>query len=181
MNVSLRKVLSFLLVLILVLSMLPGVMATDATTSEDFYYGRSALATMDNAQALLYAYDQIAIGMDAVQARITVRDGDAQLSPNELAMVLDVYLRDHPEVFWFGNRYGYSAGADGNVKHFVPTYAYTGETLAQMRQTMENQISIFTEGITKGMSDTTFVPETDAGICNRAQIVTFLFRYINNG
>ena len=34
-------------------------------------------------------------------------------------------------------------------------------------------------GITNGMSDVTFVPETEAGICNRAQIVTFLFRYIN--
>ena len=152
MNLSLRKVLSFLLVLILVLSMLPGVMATDATTSEDFYYGRSALATMANAQALLYAYDQIAVGMDAAQASITVREGDAQLSPDELAMVLDVYLRDHPEVFWFGNRYGYSTSG-GNVVRFVPTYSYTGETLAQMRQALENQVKIFTTGINKGMSD----------------------------
>jgi len=34
--------------------------------------------------------------------------------------------------------------------------------------------------ITNGMSDTTFVPETEAGICNRAQIVTFLYRYTFN-
>lgn len=152
MNLTLRKALTFLLALVLVLGMIPCSQAATEAKDNDFYYGRSALATMDNAQALLYAYDQLAIGIGAVQARITVRDGDTHLSPDELVMVLEVYLRDHPEVFWFGNRYGYSTSG-GNVVHFIPTYTYTGETLAQMRQTLNAQIQIFTAGINKGMSD----------------------------
>ena len=151
---KLRKLLSLLLALVLVLSCVPCMPVAANTADADFYYGRSALATMDNAEVLLYAYDQLVIGMDAVQARITVREGnDTFLSADELSMVLDAYLRDHPEVFWFDLSYGYSATSDGNVKIIIPTYSYTGDTLAQMRATLDQQIAVFTAGIRDTMTD----------------------------
>ena len=145
--------LSFLLVLVLTFSLLPCAPVAAAEVPEDFYYGRSAIAKLPNAASLLYAYDQIAAGMETTQARITVSNG-GPLTPEELSMVLDVYLRDHSEVFWFGNRYGYSTSpSDGNVKFIVPTYSYTGDTLAQMRATFDKQIAIFTADIRDTMTD----------------------------
>lgn len=154
MNLSLRKALSCLLALVLVLSLIPCTQAAATSADEDFYYGRSALAKLDNAESLLYAYDQIAAGIETAAAQISVRNGyKTHVSETEFEMVMDAYLRDHSEIFWFSGRYGYAKSSDGSVKFIVPTYAYTGATLTQMRATFDQQISVFTAGIRDTMTD----------------------------
>lgn len=153
MKRSLRKTLSILLVLVLVLGSMPATQAATVTDA-DFYYGRSAIAKLPNADSLLYAYDQIAAGIETTQAQITVRDGyNTHISETEFFMVMDAYLRDHSEVFWFTGKYAYARSGDGSVKFIVPTYLYTGEALAQMRAAFDRQIAVFTAGIRDTMTD----------------------------
>ena len=77
-----------------------GVCTSCGAEREVEYFGRKALAQMDNSAALLYAYDRIAEGVNSLAEEISVYDGTHLLSTDEIQTVLDVFDRDHTYPFW---------------------------------------------------------------------------------
>lgn len=115
------------LLLLLIISLFTSVAgySTIAVSSADEvtvdYYGRTALSTLDNSDALVYAYDQIVDCIENRREEALVTTGSYTLSVEELKTVYDAYRRDHPEHFWLGNSYNYAIMGDSVVK-IVPTY-----------------------------------------------------------
>ncbi len=145
------RLLVFVLSLILILGLLPvGVVAEDATF--DSYYCRSALATMPNSVALLYAYDQIVAGVEASLGEIKVYNDTDPITADEVRMVIDAYRRDHTEHFWFGNQYTMSYNST-SVLRVVPTYIMEGEALVQARLLFDAALESMVAGITDAMSE----------------------------
>ncbi len=116
------------------------------------YYGRSALAELTNADALLYAYDQIVKGINDSEAEINVYDGTNAITIQELNTVFDAYRRDHAEHFWLGNSYGISYSPE-TVLSLKPSYIMSGDALNTAKEAFENAISAMLDGITSSMSE----------------------------
>ncbi len=116
------------------------------------YYGRNALVNMENATALLYAYDQIVAGVDASEDSISVNDGVNTLSQVEFQTVLDVYRRDHAEHFWLGNASTITTMGD-NVVSYQPTYLMSGTELETAKIEFENAITLALTLIDESMSE----------------------------
>ena len=116
------------------------------------YYGRSALETLSNATALLYAYDAIAAGVEAAQDVIYVYNGTDPITQDELAMVYDAYRRDYAHHLWIGNTYsmGYTSVSVVNVS--MP-YLMSGEALTAARQAFDTAAAQMLQCINDEMSD----------------------------
>lgn len=121
--------------------------STEAAEVE--YYGRAALATLDNAEALLFAYDSIVSGVESCAESITLYDGVNALSEEELSTVLDAYRRDRTEHFWFGRSYSYSY-TSSTVVSLKPSYTMAGEELAAARVKFESAVKA-TVALTDGV------------------------------
>lgn len=132
------QLLGFMLALVLMLSLMP-IGASAETTQFDPYYCRSALGTLPNAKALVYAYDQIVSGVEASLSEIEIYNGTDPITADEVRTVIDAYRRDHTEHFWFGNSYSMSYNSSTVLK-VIPTYVMEGETLAQARQAFDAAI-----------------------------------------
>ena len=143
--------LVFLLSLILILGLLP-ISAYAEEELFDPYYCRSALATLSNSAALLYAYDQIVAGVEASLGEIKVYNDTDPITADEVRMVIDAYRRDHTEHFWFGNQYTMSYNAT-SVLRVVPTYVMEGEALVQARLLFDAALERMLSGITDVTSE----------------------------
>ena len=102
-----RRWISLFLCCALLLGFLPGIIpsAQAAPAVTVSYYGRDQLAGLNNAAALLYAYDQIVAGVESATEKITIYNGTNAISSAELKTVMHAYLRDHAEHFWMGGSY----------------------------------------------------------------------------
>ena len=69
------------------------------------YYGRSALAKLNNATALLYAYDQITAGVEVSAIDISVYDGITPISVDQISAAFYAMKCDRPDFFWLGSGY----------------------------------------------------------------------------
>ena len=116
------------------------------------YYGRYALSLEPNAEALLYAYDQIYKGVETSQEKIKVYDDEHPLTSDELYTVFDAYTRDHTEQFWVGNSYSYSYTST-TVIEFMPKYIMSGNQLATAKAKFENAVNSFLSELNGNMSD----------------------------
>ena len=67
-----------------------------------FRFGRSILAQMDNSEALLYAYDQLVYGCEALSARVDISHRTHQLNSEEATVVWEAVASDYPAFFWIG-------------------------------------------------------------------------------
>ena len=120
------------------------------------YYGREALAKMDNKDALLYAYDQIVAGVETCQEKIQIypAGGTPSVSIPELQMVMDAYTRDHTEHFWLEGKYSISYKKALNMATAVkPTYSMKDDELAAARAEFEAAADAILHGITEEMSE----------------------------
>ncbi len=116
------------------------------------YYGRSALAALPNSEALLYAYDRIAEGIERSAAEINVYNGVSALTKAELETVFDAYRCDRTEHFWLGN--GYSIGLVSNqARTLHPSYLLSGDALATARAAFDAAVGEMLSGITSEMSE----------------------------
>lgn len=153
---KMHKMLSLLLALLLVMGVmhfyLPEANAATVTAVEAPMYGRSALAKLPNSKALLYAYDQIAAGVEECAAEIWVYNGKNNISEEELETVLDAYRRDYAHHFWLGNSYGLSKYPQ-TVATVLPGYIWSGEKLEQMKAEFNAASNEILSGITDSMSD----------------------------
>lgn len=113
---------------------------------------RDGLATLPNAEALLYAYDQLVAGVEVCAESISIKSPSGALSTEDVAIVTDAYRRDHAEHFWIGSSYS-MRGTEDAVTVIEPRYELTGEALANARVAFNNAIEAFLDGITFEMSE----------------------------
>lgn len=151
-----KRIFAFLMIAVLCVATL-GPVPVSATTpvsggAEDAYYGRGVLATLPNAEALLYAYDQLVEGIAVSAETITVYDGTHPLTETELATVMDVYRRDHTEHFWYGSSYQYSY-SNVSIVSVTPTYTVSGDVLTAAKAAFEQKVTQILGGIRQNMSD----------------------------
>ena len=148
-----KRVLAWLLTLALLLTLLPsGVMAQASSVEGPVGYGRSILARMDNAKALLYVYDTIEEKLDTTAASIAVGHTTHKVTWEELCTVYDLVLSDHPEVFWHGATYSGSLSSDGYALALKPAYVMTGADLDAARARLEAEVVRLTADL-EGKSD----------------------------
>lgn len=127
--------------------------AASLTVDPALYYGREALATLPNAEALLYAYDQIVAGVGASQALISIYDGTHPLSQAELVTVMDAYRRDHVEQFWLANEYTMTYYEPSCILSISPRYLFAGEELALAKLRFSEACARLLSELTDGMSE----------------------------
>ena len=136
MNVKTRM-FAWLLTVAMLLTALPvsGAVVVDYSNG----YGRGILAQMENAEALLYAYDTLEAALDGTPASISIAHSVHQITWDELRTVYDLLLSDHPEVFWHGNTYSGSQ-RDGIATALKPTYIMTGAALDTAKAALEAEV-----------------------------------------
>jgi hypothetical protein len=104
-----KRLLIALCCLVLLVQLLPIVPMAETvdvgTVPQELYYCREALKTLENSEALLFAYDNIVAGIDACAEEIIISNSQYQISPAEFEMVLEATRRDHTEQFWMGGSY----------------------------------------------------------------------------
>jgi len=91
-------------------------------------YGRTVLASMDNSEVLLHAYDCFVAGVGSASSEFYVNSDNGALSPQELSVVTEVYVADYPETFWFNGSLSYSV-SNGEVIRALPVYTLNGQTV----------------------------------------------------
>ncbi|MBR2907900.1 MAG: hypothetical protein IKC26_07675 [Clostridia bacterium] len=116
------------------------------------YYGRQALASLPNSTALLYAYDQLALGVEASSEKIAIYNGRDSITPEELQTVIDAYRRDYTHHFWFGSTYSYEYDSK-TVHNLLPSYLMTGGALETAKTAFEGSADEILSGISDSMSD----------------------------
>ena len=147
-------VLCCLILLAQLLPVVPFAETVNATEiPKEFYYCREQLKTLENSEALLFAYDNIVDGINACKTEIIISKGNYQVSPAEFEMVLEATRRDHTEQFWMGGKYTHYSSYDGTaIEKIVPTYTMTGEALQDARAAFEQAINKMLDRLTPDMS-----------------------------
>ena len=155
-----KRLLIALCCLVLLVQLLPVVPFAETVDvgipeqKSDIYYCREQLKTLDNSEALLFAYDSIVEGIDACKSEIIISKGRYQVSPAEFEMVLEATRRDHTEQFWMGGKYTPYSNYSGTViEKIVPTYLMTGEELQDARAAFEQAINQMLNRLTPDMSE----------------------------
>ena len=145
-----NRMFAWLLTLTMLLTALPvsGAVVVDYSDG----YGRGILAQMENAEALLYAYDTLEAALDGTPASISVTHSIHKITWEELCTVYDLVLSDHPEVFWHGSSYSGSLRSDGYAASLRPTYVMTGAQLETAKAELEAEVVRLTADLT-GKSD----------------------------
>ncbi len=145
-----NRIVAWLLAVVMMLTVLPissGVAAEDVSGG----YGRGILAQMENADALLYAYDVLVEELDDTPAKISIAHSTHKITWDELCTVYDLVLNDHPEVFWHGTSYSGTL-ADGYASALKPSYIMTGTELEAAKAALEAEVVRLTADL-EGKSD----------------------------
>lgn len=154
-----KRLMIALCCLVLLVQLLPIVPLAETvdkglpTLTSDIYYCRQQLETLDNSEALLFAYDNIVAGVDACAAEIKISNEQYQISPAEFELVLEATRRDHTEQFWMGTSYTPYIYDETVVDKIVPTYTMTGEALQDAKAAFEQAISLMLARLTPDMSE----------------------------
>lgn len=115
-------------------------------------YGREALKGLSNAGVLVYAYDQIAAGVEQLLEQIAVTDGEHAITVEELQTAMDAYRRDYTHHFWLGNSYSILSQG-GEIVAIRPQYLMSGEDLTAAQEEFEAAAQEILLGITPSMDD----------------------------
>ena len=159
---TIKRIMSIMLAMVMLITLFPTspIPASAAviggrntqTVSTVHYYGRDALSALTNSTALLYAYDQLAAGVETSADSITVYNGTNAITQAELKMVMDVYKRDYAHHFWLGDSYQIYSSATSVVR-IKPTYTMTGTDLETAKTIFEQKVTNILSGITNSMSE----------------------------
>lgn len=149
-----KRILAILLVVVLLALFAPATLATNQddpwSVHEHDYYGRNLLEEMTDSAALLYAYDQLAAGVELGAESISVYNGTDPLTSENWAMVLDLYKRDYTQHFWV-DEFSVTSNSD-TILSVSPTYSFTGVNLTQARTWFDLAVNEILVGITEDMS-----------------------------
>ena len=146
-----KRILAWMAAVATVLTVLP-LSAAAAQTVDYSAYGRSILARMDNAEALLYVYGVLEEAVDGTPANILITHETHKVTWEELCTVYDLVLSDHPEIFWHGSRYSGSIRGDGYAAALKPTYTMNGSALETAKAAVEAEVVRLTADL-EGKSD----------------------------
>ena len=155
MNTKFRKILAAVICFATLICLLPMPVSAEvqAAAAQSFEYcGRSALAKLNNSEALLYAYDAIVAGVENTATAISVNDDSHKITAKELQTVMDAYRGDYAHHFWIGNRYNYSYQST-IVLNISPEYLMTGDALTAAREKFEAAADSVLSGITPDMTE----------------------------
>lgn len=154
-----KRLMIALCCLVLLVQLLPIVPLAETADkgipalNSDIYYCREQLKTLDNSEALLFAYDNIVEGIDACAEEIVISNNQYKISLDEFEMVLEATRRDHTEQFWMGTSYTPYVYDDAVVDKIVPTYTMTGEALQDAKAAFEQAIALMVARLTPDMGE----------------------------
>ena len=141
-----KRTLAVFVTVVVLLSIAPYAVSADGSFTEfTDYYGRSALASMQNGTALVYAYDSIASAVAVEAATATVYDGSHPISIDEIGVVMDAYRRDYVQHFWIANGYGYTYN-DRTVVSLSLSYLTDAEQTAARISELEAAVADVLDG-----------------------------------
>lgn len=122
--------------------------------SEDEYYGKQALGRLSNGENLVYAYEQIAKGVEQSSDSIKMYDSAHSITRDEIKTVYTAYNYDYPQHFWHENSYSYSYfGESGMVSDLMLTYNMTGNGLVSAKQEFNDAVNDVVGGISNDMNE----------------------------
>lgn len=122
--------------------------------SEDEYYGKHALRTLPNGENLVYAYEQIAKGVEQSSGSIKMYDSAHSITRDEIITVYTAYNYDYPQHFWHENSYSYSYfGESGMISNLMLTYNMTGNGLISAKQEFSNAVNEVVSGVSNDMNE----------------------------
>lgn len=111
---------------------------TFTPVSPSDYYGRKQLEKMNNSDALLFAYEQMASGIENLDSEIKIRNIFHSLVKEEWDVVLYTYLYDYPQHFWMATsyKYQYDLGKNGEkiISVILPNYVFSETELKVARE-----------------------------------------------
>ena len=144
---------------------------TFSPVSSSDYYGRKQLETMDNSGALLYAYDQMAEGIENHASEISVRNIFHSVNKDEWLVVLYSYLYDYPQHFWMDSsyRYSYQNGSNGEITivKILPNYVFSASELAPARETFNTKAQEILSKVNPSMGEYQLALTIHNELCNR--------------
>ena len=150
-----KRIVSFIITLVLIVSLVP-VRAEAAELGYDSFYGRSALSAMSRGSTYVTAYDRI---YDCVENRAASTNlSDLKPTKNEFLMVLSAYECDPQSQFWCDWNFDYYDNGS-YVTSAVPNYnalgKLSGAELSKTVKQVESKANniIYSAGIKDGMSD----------------------------
>ncbi len=128
---------------------------TPISTSQ--YYGRQQLEKMANSSSLLYAYDQMATGIENQASEIKIRTIFNSVTFEEWQVVLYSYLYDYPQHFWMdaSYRYSYVNGSNNEIimHAILPNYAFSSDELTTARAEFNTQAQSILDTLSPSMSE----------------------------
>lgn len=125
--------------------------AAAAQLPQEERYGFATLQK-EGQTALLQAYQQLEEGLSRYESDIRLGSRNLPITADDLQEVVEIYLRDHPEVFWLGDTYSYSVPVNG-VSLFMPRYSMTEEEIAAAQADMEAVAAQLLHGVREDMSE----------------------------
>ncbi len=147
-------VLTLLLLLSSSISILADTSMSLTPVDPEDYFGRTQLSTLSNSESLIYAYDQIAQGVDESSKKIPLANQEKgyHINYDEFQTVLKAYLGDYPHHFWLGKQYSYNYRGE-DIVSFVPTYIMEGSVLENAKKQFDRAAKQFLKGLNQSMSE----------------------------
>ncbi|MBR4868069.1 MAG: hypothetical protein IKU10_02840, partial [Clostridia bacterium] len=128
---------------------------TRTPISPNDYWGKQQLATLSNGKAMVYAYEQMAQGIETSASEISLSSAirNYYITYDEFITVLYTYIRDYPQHFWLGNSYRYRQNSSEKITAFIPSYILSGTALTTARQQFNAAVQSVLEYITNDMTE----------------------------
>ena len=146
-----RKRIRFMLLLALS-AVLLCVGAAAMELPEEARYGRVAIGSLENGESLVLAYDQLARSVEDWAAEAPIGSGEHPLTKEDAQLVMEVYRKDHPEIFWLSDAYSYYPPQDGVVR-LLPEYTMPQAQAEAAAAELEAAAEELLAGIHEGMSE----------------------------
>ncbi len=106
-----KQIFAFLLSFVMLFAFLPTSAFAEEKPlydiSQDLYYGRNKLSTMENGENLVSAYDAIGAAVKNGETRISIEDYNIPYTEDMARMLLSIYNNDHPEDYLFPKSFSY--------------------------------------------------------------------------
>lgn len=122
-------------------------------SEEISYFGRAALAELDRAEVLLYAYDRIVEGVAEAKPAIYLTDGENAITTEEADVAFEAYRRDHTGHFWLATKYSIHYRTPEDAVYLAPTYFFEGAELDAAKEVFEQKVLELIDGIDDTLED----------------------------
>ncbi len=144
-----KQLVSFLLAMLLAVSLFCVPAAADTVSEARF--GKRILLQMEDADALVYAYEQLVAGCNNTSEMVDLQHQTYTYSVTMVQTVYEMVQRDYPELFWMNGAYSYGV-IENNVVAIYPNYLFTGDELEAAQADFDEATQTLLLGL-EGLSD----------------------------